>query len=118
MLLISTVLYLAILRIYNIDSINMVMAPLLVMGALKGLLTLELADVFNIKSFKKILRKIGKRQALIELITVSLLVYYPMYAFPGGEYSSNYILLTITMFIFYRFLILGINYEINKYRKK
>ncbi|WP_413521960.1 hypothetical protein [Brochothrix thermosphacta] len=61
MLLISTVLYLTILRIYNIDSINMVMAPLLVMGALKGLLTLELADVFNIKSFKKILRKIGKR---------------------------------------------------------
>lgn len=118
MLLISTVLYLAILRIYNIDSINMVMVPLVIMGALKGLLTIALADVFNAKSFKKIVSKIGKRQALIELITVSLFVYYPMYAFPGGEYSSNYILLTITVFIFYRYLILGINYEINKYRKK
>ena len=106
-LLLITIIYCVITQVLNIGYGPAIGIILIVIGLVKGYLTEELKDVFNIKKTKYLYEKNGFKDSLMELLSL-MLIYINSYLIMNEAVSLfEFLFLFVGFTMVYRFIFWG-----------
>ena len=113
-LLLITIIYCVITQVLNIGYGPAIGIILIVIGLVKGYLTEELKDVFNIKKTKYLYEKNGFKDSLMELLSL-MLIYINSYLIMNEAVSLfEFLFLFVGFTMVYRFIFWGIRRTIRE----
>ena len=113
-LLLITIIYCVITQVLNIGYGPAIGIILIVIGLVKGYLTEELKDVFNIKKTKYLYEKNGFKDSLMELLSL-MLIYINSYLIMNEAVSLfEFLFLFVGFTMVYRFIFWGITRTIRE----
>lgn len=114
MLIIFTLLICIIAFCLKVDPFIVYFFYIISLTILKGILTKEFRDVFNLRSSKKIYEKVGLKDSVISLISYLIMtIFYFRSKYDIFTVKDIFIISLIFIF-FYRFMFWGISSFFNK----
>ena len=113
-LLLLTIIYCVITQVLNI-SYELAMGIFIIgLGLVKGFLSEEQKDIFNLKKAKYLYEKIGFKDSVMELLSL-ILIFINSYLIDYDPFSLfEFVYMFLLIALVYRFLFWGITRKIRK----